>query len=150
MHTIQCVLDLGCGNFEVGKCIAPECTRYVGIDVVLGLIERNRIMFSAASNIEFICLDITTDALPKADANVDIENGCSTRIDKRGSAVYFDKPRFESPFCPRLPSASAIELGKRGALAYRKDRAHFACCNGLLIFMYLAGFAVQPSGWCRA
>ncbi len=134
-HNIQRVLDLGCGNFEVGKRIAPECMRYVGIDVVPGLIERNRIMFSAASNIEFNCLDVTTDALPNADLclvrqvmqhlsnaeisrllrklrkfphviiaehypeiegrpNVDIEHGCSTRIDKHGSAVYLDKPPF--------------------------------------------------------
>jgi hypothetical protein len=33
-HNIKRVLDLGCGNFEVGKRIAPECERYLGVDVV--------------------------------------------------------------------------------------------------------------------
>src|SRR5262249_47386474 len=65
-HKIKRVLDLGCGNFEVGKRIAPECKRYVGVDVVPALIERNRTMF-AANNIEFNCLDIIRDPLPNAD-----------------------------------------------------------------------------------
>ena len=49
----------------MGKFIAPECERYIGIDVVPSLIERNRSTFVA--NIEFKCLDIIKDKLPDAD-----------------------------------------------------------------------------------
>jgi SAM-dependent methyltransferase len=65
-HNIKSVVDLGCGNFAVGKFVAPECERYIGVDVVPSLIERNRSMF-VANNIEFKCLDITKDKLPDAD-----------------------------------------------------------------------------------
>jgi SAM-dependent methyltransferase len=63
---VKIVVDLGCGNFAVGKRIAPQCERYIGVDVVPALIERNRVMF-AAPNVEFVSLDITKDALPNGD-----------------------------------------------------------------------------------
>jgi SAM-dependent methyltransferase len=66
LHNIKVVVDLGCGDFAVGARIAPECERYIGVDVVPALIERNRTMFGAA-NIDFVSLDITKDRLPNGD-----------------------------------------------------------------------------------
>ncbi len=66
-HQVQSVVDLGCGDFSVGKHIAEETgVRYIGIDVVPELIEHHT---STVRNslILFQCADITSDPLPTAD-----------------------------------------------------------------------------------
>jgi len=60
---IATVVDLGCGDFRVGKALA-SFTEYVGVDVVPEMIERNRTKFPG---VRFECLDLIVDALPKAD-----------------------------------------------------------------------------------
>jgi hypothetical protein len=57
-------VDLGCGDFNVGRRLRPMCDRYVACDVVPELVERNRARFPDA---EFRCLDIVRDALPAGD-----------------------------------------------------------------------------------
>ena len=66
LNNVKTVIDLGCGNFAVGKLIAPECEHYVGVDIVPPLIERNSLAFTSRT-VEFKCLDITRDNLPDAD-----------------------------------------------------------------------------------
>jgi SAM-dependent methyltransferase len=66
-HQVLSVVDLGCGDFSVGKQIAEATgVRYTGIDVVPELIEHHK---SNVSNplIHFQCADITRDPLPTAD-----------------------------------------------------------------------------------
>lgn len=60
---IKSVVDLGCGDFRVGRQIANGDISYTGVDVVDALIERNRRCFARA-DIEFRCLDIIEDDLP--------------------------------------------------------------------------------------
>ncbi len=60
------VVDLGCGDFSVGKQLRPYCGRYVGCDVVPALIERNKHKF-ANMEVDFRCLDIIADDLPDGD-----------------------------------------------------------------------------------
>ena len=60
------VCDLGCGDFNVGKTLVPFTKAYIAIDIVEGLIERNRQLFKA-DHLTFKCLDIAKDDLPKAD-----------------------------------------------------------------------------------
>lgn len=60
------VVDLGCGDFNVGRRLRDSCDRYVACDVVPELIEHNRKTF-AALEVEFICLDIVADPLPAGD-----------------------------------------------------------------------------------
>ena len=60
------VCDLGCGDFNIGKQLAKHTKNYIGIDIVENLIERNKTLFKA-KNLEFHCLDIVEDDLPKAD-----------------------------------------------------------------------------------
>ncbi len=66
-HQVRSVVDLGCGDFYVGRRI-EEATgvRYVGIDVVPELIEHHR---GTAHDplISFQCADIASDPLPPAD-----------------------------------------------------------------------------------
>lgn len=64
-HGIRSVVDLGCGDFRVGRRIARAGINYIGVDVVEPLIQSNQANF-AADNVQFRCLDITRDELPKA------------------------------------------------------------------------------------
>mgnify|MGYP001954777483 CR=1 FL=1 len=60
------VCDLGCGDFNIGKHLTKYTKKYIAIDIVENLIERNRKLFEE-DNLEFRCLDITKDELPPAD-----------------------------------------------------------------------------------
>jgi Methyltransferase domain len=60
------VCDLGCGDFNVGKQLIEFTESFIAIDIVEKLIERNKALFKA-DNLEFHCLDISQDELPKSD-----------------------------------------------------------------------------------
>jgi predicted SAM-dependent methyltransferase len=63
---IPSVVDIGCGDFYVGRQIRPFCDAYVACDVLPELIEHNRHKF-AELNVDFRTLDITSSRLPSAD-----------------------------------------------------------------------------------
>ena len=63
---IETVLDLGCGDFNVGRQIAPQFSTYAGVDIVKSLIDRNQALYGRDST-AFLCCDITKDKLPDAD-----------------------------------------------------------------------------------
>jgi SAM-dependent methyltransferase len=65
-HHIDSVVDLGCGDFRVGRLIAPSCMRYTGVDIVDTLIADNRRHYGS-SRVFFESLDITSDNLPAAE-----------------------------------------------------------------------------------
>ena len=65
-HEIKSVVDLGCGDWQIGRCINWDGVKYLGIDVVDGVIEENTKKFSAP-NITFLKADGTEYELPKAD-----------------------------------------------------------------------------------
>lgn len=60
------VCDLGCGDFNIGHQLVPHTSEYFAIDIVNALIERNKTLFKA-EHLEFCCLDISKEELPKAD-----------------------------------------------------------------------------------
>ena len=57
------VTDLGCGDFNIGKELVKYASHYMAVDIVEGLIVRNKKHFKI-ENLEFQCLDITKDELP--------------------------------------------------------------------------------------
>ena len=65
----QDVVDLGCGDFNVGRQIRPSCGRYIACDIVQPLIERNLKRF-ADLNVEFRLMDLVADAWPPGDVVV--------------------------------------------------------------------------------
>ncbi|QNM84197.1 class I SAM-dependent methyltransferase [Polaribacter pectinis] len=78
------VCDLGCGDFNVGKELVKYTKKYVAVDIVFNLILQNKEKFTV-ENLEFHCLDIAKDNLPKGDcaivrqvlqhlSNVEVEN----------------------------------------------------------------------------
>lgn len=60
------VTDLGCGDFNVGKQLLPFTQHYTAVDIVPDLIKRNQEIFND-EHLNFQCLDIASDSLPKAD-----------------------------------------------------------------------------------
>lgn len=65
-HNVQTIVDLGCGDFRIGEQLAACADKYIGVDIVPQLIERNRRQFGRDS-VEFYCLDIIQDPLPAGD-----------------------------------------------------------------------------------
>lgn len=63
------VADLGCGDFNIGKNLVSLSKKYIAIDIVKNLIEYNDRNFKQG-NLEFHCLDIAKDNLPKADCAI--------------------------------------------------------------------------------
>jgi len=60
------VIDLGCGDFNVGRQLAPHCGQYVGADIVEDLIKKHR-ETQHANNVKFCVLDMIKDELPDGD-----------------------------------------------------------------------------------
>ncbi len=66
-HGVSSVVDLGCGDFAVGKRIVEATgVRYTGIDVVPELIEYHQAV-STDPRVTFCCANIVSDPLPAAD-----------------------------------------------------------------------------------
>lgn len=59
-------VDLGCGDFNVGRQIRSVTSKYTACDVVPAIIEHNRLVF-AEEQVDFRVLDITADEPPAAD-----------------------------------------------------------------------------------
>ena len=60
------VCDLGCGDFNIGQELVKHTKKYIAVDIVRDLIANNKEKFKV-DKLEFHCLDIATDVLPKAD-----------------------------------------------------------------------------------
>jgi hypothetical protein len=60
------VVDLGCGDFNIGKQLRPYVSHFIACDVVPELIARNVVKF-AGENVDFRCVDMVEDDLPVAD-----------------------------------------------------------------------------------
>ncbi|CDF79050.1 methyltransferase [Formosa agariphila KMM 3901] len=63
------VCDLGCGDFNIGKQLVKYTQKYIAIDIVPNLIAYNKENFNT-DNLEFHCLDLAADPLPKGDCAI--------------------------------------------------------------------------------
>jgi len=59
-------VDLGCGDFSVGKHLLPLCSTYVGVDIVAPVVRQNEQRYGNATT-RFIHLNMITDELPDGD-----------------------------------------------------------------------------------
>lgn len=66
IHPRLNVVDLGCGDFNVGSQIRPYAANYTACDIVPDLVEYNRTRFST-SDVDFRVVDIIADELPPGD-----------------------------------------------------------------------------------
>ena len=60
------VVDLGCGDFNVGHQIRPFCSNYIACDIVDEVIEYNKKKW-ANIDVEFISLDAIKEPIPECD-----------------------------------------------------------------------------------
>jgi len=60
------IVDLGCGDFNVGSQLLHLSKKYYAIDIVKSLIDTNKLKFKK-DNLIFSNLDISTDNLPSGD-----------------------------------------------------------------------------------
>jgi len=60
---IDVVVDLGCGDFRIGREVSEACDKYVGIDIVPELIAAHT-QAHGSETTEFLCADIVADELP--------------------------------------------------------------------------------------
>ena len=60
------LMDAPCGDFAWMKELTGELEQYVGVDIVPDVIERNKVAY-ANERVSFLCADITSDPLPRAD-----------------------------------------------------------------------------------
>lgn len=65
-HRISSVVDLGCGDFRVGSQLQVPGVKYLGLDIVQSLVDRNQSRFGG-TDISFGCRDIIKDRLPEAE-----------------------------------------------------------------------------------
>lgn len=65
---ITSVLDIPCGDFQWMSRALARCSdiKYHGADVVEELVNINKLQYGS-DNVDFSCLDITSDKLPQAD-----------------------------------------------------------------------------------
>lgn len=59
-------VDLGCGDFRVGKQLIPLCYKYIGVDIVKSLIDYNQEKYGNEDT-QFKYLNIIEDELPEGD-----------------------------------------------------------------------------------
>ncbi len=62
-HSIKSIVDLGCGDFNVGKRLKHEGVSYTGVDIVDDLIQYNNKHYGD-SQTRFLALNIIDDELP--------------------------------------------------------------------------------------
>jgi len=65
-RNIKSVVDLGCGDFRVGRLITASGVSYIGVDVVEPLIAENA-RRDGSPAVQFQCADITSEALPEGE-----------------------------------------------------------------------------------
>ncbi len=65
-RSVLSIVDLGCGDFNIGKRIAGGGLTYIGVDIVEDLIAHHNAKFGD-DEIEFRCLDIIEDDLPQGE-----------------------------------------------------------------------------------
>jgi SAM-dependent methyltransferase len=62
----QRFVDLGCGDFRVGRQLLPLCSKYVGVDIVAPVVLHNQQTYGNPTT-HFMHLDIVTDPVPPGD-----------------------------------------------------------------------------------
>jgi ribosomal protein L32 len=60
------VVDLGCGDYSVGRHLSASCGSYIGVDIVKPLIAHNQMTFGAPG-VSFRHANIVEDELPDGD-----------------------------------------------------------------------------------
>jgi SAM-dependent methyltransferase len=110
------VVDLGCGDFGVGKRLLPVCSSYVGVDVVPDLIRHHQATFIDAK-VEFRCSDIIDGELPAGDVCL-IRQVFQHLSNAQIAKVLAKLPRYRTVFITEHYPADDV------AVVPNKDKVH--------------------------
>jgi hypothetical protein len=64
------VVDIGCGDFGIGRRICGFARRYIACDIARPVIEYNRYRFKRLPSVEFRVVDAVNDLLPSGEVVV--------------------------------------------------------------------------------
>jgi SAM-dependent methyltransferase len=65
-NSIRSVIDVGCGDWTMGKTINWSGVDYTGVDIVPDLVEKLNATHGS-DHVRFLCLDLVSDTLPNAE-----------------------------------------------------------------------------------
>lgn len=139
------VVDVGCGDFNVGSRYRSFCNNYIACDLVPELIEHNRKKFSHLM-VDFRVLDLTLDELPVGEvvfvrqvfqhlSNADINKGVEKIKNKFKHLVLTEHLPSTENFIPNLDKASGadIRIEKNSGVVLTRPPFNLAPKNELVI-----------------
>jgi len=143
------VCDLGCGDFNIGKQLFKHTKKYTAVDIVPELISYNTTIYKA-NQLTFECLDIATDALPKADcaiikqvlqhlSNIEVKNVLDKLTDYKYIILTEHLPSGE--FVPNIDiiSGQGIRLKKKSGVDLLAPPFNFKAKKSNEFFRYNLG-----------
>ncbi len=89
------VVDMGCGDFNVGKRLVAKAARYLACDISETIIEINRKRF-ASENLQFRIVNLIEDPLPRAD--VCLIRQVLQHLSNRDILAFVDSLHAERPY----------------------------------------------------
>lgn len=67
---IKTIVDIGCGDLNVGKHLFNKCDKYIGVDIVKSVIQSNKEKYQNINSIEFYNLNACNEDLPYGDVYI--------------------------------------------------------------------------------
>ncbi len=154
-HGVRRIVDLGCGDFQVGAQLLDAGVDYVGVDIVPELISHNE-RLHAGEHVRFVCLDIAADRLPDGDlclvrqvlqhlSNAEIRNVLANLDGYRYVLVteHYPAPGVESLPNRDKPSGEDIRVYD-GSAVYLDKPPFNRVVSGPLLDVDAGHYLVQP------
>lgn len=136
---VKTVVDLGCGDFQVGRRIAEQMPnlRYLALDIVPEVIEHSAARSSDLKNVEFQVCDMLTDDLPAAEVcllrqvlqhydNASVLQALR-RLERYPLVVISEHIRLSEGLIPNLDQQSGHRIRCGGGLQIDKPPFSMAC-----------------------
>ena len=101
------IVDLGCGDFNVGSMILPVASRYIAMDVSNVILKQNSIKYSD-SRLDFVHRCITQPAIPVGD--IGMVRQVLQHLDNNSIQHFVDNVTSEKPF-PLLLVTEHLPMG---------------------------------------
>jgi len=129
------VVDLGCGDFNIGNNLVDSTREYNAIDIVPELIEYNNKRFNCEV-LKFSCLDVSKEEIPVGDCVIIrqvLQHLSNTEISKivakieKYKYVILTEHIPNSSFIPNcdIVSGQGIRLKKKSGVDIEKEPFHF-------------------------